>query len=124
MRSILAVLAGAGVWAVLWLGLNQGLLAFAPDTFAPGEPITSGVALLGVWLSSVVFSVFAGWVTGIVARGQEVTAATILGVLQLGLGIFFQAQSWDLMPLWYHLLFLVCLMPGNVYGGWLRSKQA
>jgi hypothetical protein len=40
-------------------------------------------------------------------------------VLQLGLGIFFQAQYWQLMPLWYHLPFLALLLPGNVYGAWM-----
>ncbi len=122
MRSVLAVLTGAVIWAILWLGLNQALITFAPGTFAV-EPITSTGGLLGLWASCLVISVLAGYLTAIVARKEEVRHASILGVLQLGLGIFFQLQYWELMPLWYHTLFLLSLFPAHAYGGVLRRGR-
>ena len=123
MRGVLAVLGGAVVWAVLWLSLNQGLLSLAPETFSLGEPITSTGGLALLWAASVAFSVIAGYVTGVIGPGKEVAYATALGVLQTGLGIFFQAQSWELMPIGYHVLFLAALLPGNVLGGLLRARR-
>lgn len=124
MKSAWAVLAGAITWAVLWLGLNQLLFAVAPGTFAEGQPITSTPALLGLWVSSVAFSILAGTVTATVARRDEVRHAAMLGGLQLALGVFFQVQYWTLMPIWYHVLFLACLFPANVAGGVLRKSRA
>ncbi len=69
----------------------------------------------------IAVSLLAGYVTGAVARTKPVSHGLALGILQLGLGIFFQAQYWQLMPLWYHLVFLTMLLPGNVYGAWLQD---
>ncbi|MCG8468028.1 MAG: hypothetical protein MJB57_07410 [Gemmatimonadetes bacterium] len=122
MRGFLAVLAGAVVWALVWLALNQGLLAWIPDAFAIGRPITSAGWLVFLLVFSALLSVGAGYVTGWVGRGKEIPCALALGVVQTALGIVFQVQSWDLMPLWYHLLFLASLLPGNVLGGALRAS--
>lgn len=120
-RSILAVAAGAAVWAVLWLGSNATLLAVFPNYLVPDQYL-GHVGFLATYLAlSVVFSVLAGYVTGMVARTNLIGHGVALGVLQLGLGIVAQAQYWHLMPLWYHLPFLALLLPANVYGAWLRD---
>ena len=124
MRSISAVLTGAVVWAVLWLGMNQGLIAISPGTFAV-EPITSAGGLLGLWGACLVISILAGYLTAVISRTREVRHASVLGAIQLGLGIFFQVQYWHVMPVWYHVLFLSSLFPAHAYGGVLRrSRQA
>ena len=120
-RSILAVLAGAVVWALLWIGSNATLAAVFPDLIVPNEYIGHVGILMTMFTVSVVYSVLAGYVTAAAARAKPVNHGFALGVLQLGLGIFFQAQYWQLMPLWYHLVFLALLLPGNVYGAWLRD---
>jgi hypothetical protein len=120
-RSILAVLAGATLWAILWLGSNAALAAIFPDHIVVDQYIGHAGILTTLLLLSVVYSVAAGYATGAVARTGRVGHGVALGVLQLGLGIFFQAQYWQLMPLWYHLPFLALLLPGNVYGAWLRE---
>ena len=122
MRSVLAVLTGAIVWAVLWLGINQGLVALAPGTFGV-EPVTSTVGLLSLWGLCLAISILAGYLTGIVSRQRVGEHASALGVLQLGLGIFFQVSYWDVMPVWYHVLFLLSLFPAHAYGGLLRSSR-
>ena len=117
-RSILAVLAGATLWAILWLGSNAALAALFPSHIVVDEYIGHVGILTTMFGLSVVYSVLAGYATGVVARTSRVGHGFALGILQLGLGIFFQAQYWQLMPLWYHLPFLALLLPANVYGAW------
>ncbi len=123
MRSVIAVLTGAGVWAIVWFGLNQLLIVAAPGTFSVDQPVTSVGGLLGLWIACIVLSILAGYLTGIVARTREVAHAAVLGVLQLGLGIYFALQYWHLMPTWYHILFLLSLFPAHAYGGVLRGAR-
>ncbi|MCZ6915645.1 MAG: hypothetical protein O7I93_02610 [Gemmatimonadetes bacterium] len=120
-RSIMAVLAGATLWAILWIGSNAALAAIFPSRIVVNEYIGHVGILTTMFALSVVYSVLAGYATGVVARTNRVGHGVALGVLQLALGIFFQAQYWQLMPLWYHLPFLALLLPANVYGAWLRD---
>ena len=123
LRSILAVAAGFALWTVLWLGSNGLTAAAAPDAFNP-DGSTDAVGLLLLFLVlSVVFSVVSGYVTALVARRKEAQHALYLGLLLLAVGLFVQVQVWDLMPLWYHLLFLVLLVPAALVGGRLRARR-
>ena len=123
IRSVLAVLSGAVGWAVLWLGSNAIIAKLNPETIREGEPITDPGLLFLLIFVSVVFSIAAGYLTGLLARRAEIPHVVALGILQLALGMFFQIQYWDLMPLWYHFIFLVLLLPGNVVGGVFRKAQ-
>jgi hypothetical protein len=124
IRNILAVIAGSAVWTVLWLGYNallkrSGLLPF--DGTARFEaPLPLGLLLAG----SIVFSVVAGYVTAMLARVSSTGSGAVwtLAVLQLAFGIFAEVQFWHLLPLWYHLLFLLALVPATVFGGQLRRR--
>jgi hypothetical protein len=122
-RSVLAVLSGAILWAVLWIGTGAGIAAVAPEAVAPGQFIDSVAVLLTFLSASVAYSIAAGYVTGTLAKTSVVHHGLVLGILQVVLGIGFQAQSWRLMPLWYHLTFLTLLLPGNVYGAWLVANR-
>ena len=124
MRSVGAVLAGMAIWAVLWIGTNAGLAAGFPETIVAGEPLTSLAMLLSLIGLSVVYSIGAGYVTALVAARREVAHAAVLGAVQLGLGIYFEVTSWALLPVWYHLTFLVLLAPANVGGGWLHARRS
>jgi hypothetical protein len=113
-RVILAVIAGAVVWATLWVG---GTMALVPQ----GQPVTHVGALIGLILYSVVLSALAGYVTAAVARAGAVTAVWSLAVLQLILGIIAETSAWSLTPVWYHLVFLALIVPATVAGGRRRS---
>ena len=124
VRSVGAVLAGMVIWAVLWIGTNVVLAAGFPETIVAGEPITSLAMLLSLIGLSVVYSIGAGFVTALVAARREVAHALALGVVQLGLGIYFEVTSWALLPVWYHLTFLALLVPATVGGGWLHAMRS
>jgi hypothetical protein len=122
-RSVLAVLSGAILWSLLWISTINAIAAAAPEFIVTGRYIGHVGVLLTFLAASVVYSVAAGYVTGSVAKTRAVQHAVVLGVLQMVLGIGFQVQSWELMPVWYHLSFLALLLPGNVYGAWLMARR-
>ncbi len=123
VRSVVAVLAGAVVWALLWTASMNGLQAAFPERIQP-DAYLGDVAILSVYIAlSVAYSVIAGYVTAVVARRREVPHALALGLFQLGLGIYFESTYWILLPVWYHLTFLALLVPGNVFGGWMRAQR-
>jgi len=122
IRSILSVLAGIVLWGVLWAGGGAALAAALPGSFAQNG-VTSSTELLVLLLAySVVLSVFAGWVTARLAARFPVGHAWALGVVQVVIGIAVQASYWELMPLWYHLPFLLLLVPGNLLGARLTLQ--
>lgn len=124
MRSLLAVVSGMTVWAVLWVGSNQALTAAMPGAFGDdGRLLEDGLLWLYL-LDSVVLSVLAGWVTGRVAGRRQLAHGLALGLAQLAIGIAVQASVWDDMPLWYHLAFLALLIPASVLGANLARTGA
>ena len=124
-RIILAVLAGAAVWAVLWIGGTTLAQSLFPAQLAPGQPVTSIAAMLGLILYSVLLSLLAGWVTALVARANWSAAVWALAILQLTLGIIAEASAWKLLPVWYHLVFLALVVPATVLGGkWRQGAHA
>lgn len=120
-KLVLGVLAGAVLWAVLWVGGTTGLAALVPEHMAPGQPLMHPglLALLIAW--SVVLSLLAGYTA---ARIGSLRAAWWLAGLQLVLGIAIEAASWSMTPVWYHVVFLALLVPATVQGGRLFAQRA
>ena len=121
-RTVAAVIAGNFIWTALWLGLNallrrQGLLPADPT-----ERVEATAPLLVMLFGSIVFSIAVGWIATAIAGAKTYSAAIVLAAIQLGLGIFFQAQAWQLMPVWYHVPFLLLLVPATLLGAWFRVR--
>lgn len=119
-RMIGAVVAGAVVWAALWLGMNAVLPSMLPDAVVPGQPLGDVAVLLFLIAYSVALSVLAGYTAAAVARSM--TAVKVLAGLQLLLGVVAEAASWELLPIWYHLVFLALIVPATLLGGSLRIR--
>lgn len=117
VRSILSVLAGFAAWTVLWLASNAAVMAVAPGSFREDGTTDSVGILVLILVLSVVFSVVAGWLCAKLARRNAMAHALGLGVVLLIVGVFVQMQYWDVMPVWYHVLFLALLIPGALLGG-------
>lgn len=118
MRAVLAVIAGYAAWTILWLGLNATLAAVLPDSYDESGVTNSAGLLVGTLAASAVISVVAGWLTARIAtpRAAVWTAAALL---LTGIGV--QISYWSLLPVWYHLAFLILLAPATIFGGSLRS---
>lgn len=123
IRSILAVLAGNIIWAILFLGSNAILARLLPAQIK-ADKIESVPALLLLLALSLIFSIIAGYITARIAKRKEITHTLVLGILQLAMGIAAQMANYDAVPLWYHIVFLLLLIPGNLFGGWLIAKRS
>lgn len=122
-RKILAVVAGFVVWTIIWLVVPFAIRAASPGSFdAVGVPTTSTMMLV-ILLLSVICSLAGGWVTAKVATESAAKVVLILGIVLLLVGIAVQASVWTLMPVWYHLIFLVLLIPMAIVGGRLGGAS-
>lgn len=116
LKAIGAVVAGFVAWTVLFLGSNALISMALPESFNPDGSTDSVVILLVILVLSVVFSIAAGLLTARLGGDMAFKGSIGLGVLLLVVGVFVQVQFWDVMPLWYHLLFLGALIPGVLLG--------
>lgn len=124
LRAIVAVIVGYALWTALWFAGNAVLAAEAAEIIGKGERYDKPGPLLAVLLLSVVCSVAAGVSAGLVGGrcGRGRAMAILTGILLLLTGIGVQASAWDLMPVWYHLTFLVLLLPVTALAGMAVTK--
>lgn len=118
-RSIGAVVAAFAAWSVLWVGANTAMQAAWPSAFEESGATSQGGLLVGILVYSILLSIFSGWLAGRIAAKAGLAHAFVAGMLLLAVGIGVQASVWDAMPLWYHVLFLIAILPANLVGGWL-----
>jgi hypothetical protein len=119
IRTVLAVVAAPIVWGVVMFPGNLILLALFPG--AETVPTTS--YLLAALFGSVAYSLITGVVTVLISGGRPLQHGLWGGVAVLAVGVFVQIQYWDTLPLWYHLSFLVLLVPGCIAGALLFGNR-
>jgi hypothetical protein len=123
MKQIFAVAAGFILWSVLWLALNQLLLVAGIMSPTGTQPLTNATPLVLLLVGSVLISLLSGYVTGRISGLAWTIPAAALGLLLLATGVFVQLKLWYSIPLWYHLIFLLLLMPMTVLGARLRARS-
>jgi hypothetical protein len=124
MKRFLAVIAGFILWSVLWICFNMLLHKAGLISAALTQPLVAPAPLLALLVGSVVISVLSGYLAAAIAGVPSMPAVATLGVLLLLTGIYFQSQVWHLMPLWYHLTFLILVIPMCLAGARLREPRA
>lgn len=110
-NPLLAVVLGYAVWTALWLAGNQFLFADAAAQVESGEALNDTGVLIPILALSIVCSICAGFMLRLLA-GSNRKAWVVLSGLLIATGIAVQGSVWNLMPLWYHLAFLILLAPG------------
>jgi hypothetical protein len=132
VRIILGVIVGFIVWSVLWVGSDALIAALSPGWYGKSltdfqtavdnkTPYTVDTTILIISLiRSVIFSIISGFAAAWIARENSKTTLA-LGVLLLLFGIFIQSVYWSYIPLWYHLIFLILLIPMVIWGGKLKK---
>ena len=134
LRIILGVIAGFIVWSIVWIGMDALLAAISPDWFgriftdfqnavSRNEPFMPPDSV-SVYLifQSVLCSLIAGLTAALIAKENR-KSTIALGVLLLITGVFVEAAHWNYFPVWYHIVFLLLLIPATVLGGKLRNKN-
>ncbi len=122
-KIILGVIAGFIVWTIIFVGGESMLRAISPSLTAPenAASVDSIGLLTGYLIRSIIASILAGLTSAFVA-GENARTPLILGVVLLLAGLLVQIGSWSVLPIWYHLTFLILLIPMTILGGKLKKS--
>ena len=120
-RSILACLAGLLAWIVVVTVINRVLRLSLPNYTAAEQ--TLQFTLVMKWarlLMAIATSVVAGAVTGWISRSSR-WAPLILGSVVLAIFAPMHIAIWSKFPVWYHLTFLLTIIPAVLVGALLPT---
>ena len=122
-RTIGAIVAGLVGWAVVVTILNFGLRASLPGYHAAEATLQFTMAMkIGRLTEAAVTSVVAGALVGLIAPGKR-WAALVVGLIVLAMFLPVHLKLWNSFPVWYHLAFLVPLVPLVVLGSGLTRNS-
>jgi len=116
-RKIAAAVVGYAVWSVIWLGGGQGVQTAFADSIGTDGTVTATPPLITLLALSVVCSLLSGIIASKISGAAGNGGVIALCVLLLATGVGVQASVWEKMPVWYHTVFLLLLVPVTVAGG-------
>jgi hypothetical protein len=123
VRSIVAVVTGFVLIAVLSIGTNVVLARAAPELYPESGIVTHTGALVLALLYVAVYATAGCYLTARLAPSRPMRHALVLG----GLGLLFNmagvVATWGQVPAWYSLTGLALTMPYAWLGGRLRERQ-
>jgi hypothetical protein len=127
-NKILAVVTGVVAWFVLVTVVSPVLRAAWPDYAAVADAMTFTLPMMFARLAiGAVATLAAGCVAARVAR-RSTFASMATGIVLLVLFIPQHIMLWARFPVWYHLTFLLSLVPlaglGGTIGGRWRNVGA
>src|SRR5262245_40197009 len=115
-KGILGVVAGLVAWVVL-VSIGGRIIRLWPAYAGVEAAMAFTLPMLIARLSiSVVATLGAGLVTAVVAP-RSMLAPMMTGVLLIVAFIPVHIGLWDKFPVWYHLTFLLSLVPLTYLGG-------
>ena len=116
-RATLGVVAGLAVWVAIATVAGRIMRAAWPAYASVADAMTFTLPMM-FWRLAIgaLATLSAGWVTAIVAP-RSILARLITGALLLVVFIPEHIMLWDTFPVWYHLTFLVSLVPLAYVGG-------
>lgn len=115
-RTLAGVVAGLVSWAVIATILNFGVRLAIPG-YAQAEPVLAFTLAMKIarLLLAAIACLGAGAIVRFVAPSSR-AAPIAVGLVLLGLFLPMHLQIWNKLPVWYHLTFLVTLVPLVVLG--------
>ena len=121
-RSILACLAGLLTWIVVVTVINRVLRLSLPNYTAAEQTLqfTLGMKWARL-LMAIVTSVVAGAVTGWISRSIR-WGPLIVGSVVLAMFVPVHIGIWSKFPVWYHLTFLLTIIPAVLVGALLPPR--
>jgi len=121
-RSVLGVVGGLAAWTLIVTLLNIGLRHALPG-YAQAEPLLAFTLTMMIARLSMaaITSLAAGAVVGAIAPASR-WAPWAVGLIILALFLPVHIQIWPRLPVWYHLFFLITLVPFVVLGARLPLR--
>ena len=122
LRTIGAVIAALFTWFFIATVVNLALRAFWPHYHEAEIAFNFTFAMKCARLVlGAISTLGAGFVAAWMDKGR-MRAATLTGILLLGLFIPGHYRIWDKFPVWYHLTFLLSLLPLTLLGAALNHR--
>ena len=123
-RTIASIICGLVAWAVVVILLNFGLRAAIPGYHAAEATLQFTLAMKwGRLIEAALASLAAGAVVAWIAPSKS-WAPWLVGVVVLAMFLPVHVQLWSKFPAWYHLSFLLPLVPLVALGGMLVRSRA
>lgn len=124
-RTIGATVVGLAAWAIIITLLNFGLRAAIPGYHAAEATLQFTLAMkIGRLSEAALTSLAAGAVAGWAAPSRKYVPL-LVGLIVLAMFLPVHVGLWSKFPVWYHLAFLVPLVPLVVLGGMItRTARA
>lgn len=121
MKTFLAVIVGYAVWTVCWLGGNACFRAMDLTPKDQTVRIESPGPLLLLLALSVVASIVSGFLAGLTSPAKA--AHYVCAALLLATGCAVQWSARALFPVWYHIAFLLLVVPVFLVGTRLGARS-
>jgi hypothetical protein len=123
-RAIASIVGGLVVWIAVATILNFGLRAAIPGYHEAEATLLFTPAMKVGRLSEAAISSFAAgiatrWIAPASKWSPWLTGAIILAVF-----LPVHVNLWTRFPVWYHLTFLVSIVPLVLLGAWFRDRTA
>ena len=115
--KVLAVVAGLAAWVGVVVVLGEVMRLSWPAYASVAAAMTFTLSMLVARLSiSFVAALAAGFVTAAIAQ-RSLLAKLMPGALLLVAFVPVHINLWDKFPVWYHITFLLSLVPLTYLGG-------
>src|SRR5262245_13793690 len=122
-RIIGSIAAGLVSWFVIVTILNFGLRAGIPGYHAAEATLEfTSEMKAGRLIEAALTSLAAGAIVGTIAPRAK-WASLVAGFIVLAMFLPFHIKIWDKFPAWYHLMFLVPILPLFALGAWFATRR-
>jgi len=122
-RSILACLAGLLAWVVVVTVINRVLRMSLPNYTAAEHTLQFTLSMkVARLLMAIVTSLAAGAVTQWISVSSR-WAPLVVGSVVLALALPLHIAIWSRLPVWYHLTFLLTIIPAVLLGALLPPHR-
>ena len=122
-RSILACLAGLLTWIIVVTVINRVLRLSLPNYTVAEQTLefTLGMKCARLFMA-ILTSLVAGAVTSWIAQSSR-WAPLIVGSVVLAMFLPLHIAIWSRFPVWYHLTFLLTIVPAVLVGALLPPRS-
>jgi hypothetical protein len=123
-RTIGSIIVGICAWGVVVTLLNFGLRAALPGYHAAEATLLfTGAMKAGRLIEAAIASFVAGMAVRAIAPASR-AAPWVTGLIILAMFVPVHIQLWSKFPIWYHLTFLLSIVPLVVFGATIRLTSA
>lgn len=120
-RLVLGIIAAPLLWGLVSVPINLALAGFYGEA-ASAPPFPTSYLVVALLLS-VGYGLFSGYGAAWIAGTSELRLGLGAGIALLAVGLAVQLSAWEVLPVWWHLIFLGMLIPVCMTGARLRRQR-